>query len=666
MRAAGGIIALIAGLLGFVAAIATLFLGGMGAALDADGGELVVALGWGGVLFSFLVIIFSAMALGVRQRWVGFALLLSAIAGAVLGGTLVAVAMVLAAIGGILVMLGAGNKGNDTTSSTAVDEASQSKKGGAWIYVGVTVVALSVIGLLVGSLNEFDGDGSSNVIAADDDVRPLDPYSEAAIVGDFHVQISEIRTATAVGNAPFIRESEDGELLILVSVQYRNESDAPVPSHRQPRIQLVDPVGNQYSADVGASTAYATEADWSANVISDLNPGISRTDGSAFVVAASRFDPGNWLIEVSSRRESALFAFQALESGPGPEESSLSNLEPEEERDSSVSTGEAAGTASRGQANSTAGSPTLDRDAGIRPGVNASFDCQDATQTAEVLICSTDQLRRLDREMGEAYHRVRSRTDGAIRSDLISSQRSWIRDRDRACEVELNPFRSGTALATAQSCFEEMTMARLEVLNQRFTDLFMSDMYIDPATTELYRERSEIYGTTIHRGSPFAAYRNDGHYPFIAFTQSATGNAALACDSRDIYFILQEFEARLIVGENYPVEFASASNVTAVNALHNSSPPGSLADWEPLWRGARVFQLEAVAIDTDTLVVPVSSGGVRGRQAFVDELLIGAHGRFSFAGYRTHRALGAGRAGVSLFGSECPDAAKATLRPGGQ
>ena len=55
MRKAGGIVALVAGILGFFAAIFTLFVGGVGSAFSAQNADTVVLLGWGGVFFSFLL-----------------------------------------------------------------------------------------------------------------------------------------------------------------------------------------------------------------------------------------------------------------------------------------------------------------------------------------------------------------------------------------------------------------------------------------------------------------------------------------------------------------------------------------------------------------------------------------------------------------------------------
>lgn len=107
MQKAGGIIALVAGIFGVFAAIFTLAVGGMGAGLEAEGASTVIGLGWGGVAFSFLTIILGAVALGARGRLPGILLMICAVAGVIFGGTIVAVFMVLAFIGGLIATFGA-------------------------------------------------------------------------------------------------------------------------------------------------------------------------------------------------------------------------------------------------------------------------------------------------------------------------------------------------------------------------------------------------------------------------------------------------------------------------------------------------------------------------------------------------------------------------------
>lgn len=106
MKKAGGIVALIAGIFGTLAALFTIFFGGISTAFEVEGSQLIVALGWGGLFFSFLTIVLAAVAMNSKSKTPGIFLIISAIAGAVLGGTFVAICMALALIGGVLALFG--------------------------------------------------------------------------------------------------------------------------------------------------------------------------------------------------------------------------------------------------------------------------------------------------------------------------------------------------------------------------------------------------------------------------------------------------------------------------------------------------------------------------------------------------------------------------------
>ncbi|WNJ89130.1 hypothetical protein [Bosea sp. 685] len=106
MKKAGGIIALVAGIFAVIAAFATLLIGGLGSAVEAKDAKTVIMLGWGGVGFSFLTIVLGAVCMGASSRIPGVLLIICALAGAVLGGTFVAIFMALAFIGGILALFG--------------------------------------------------------------------------------------------------------------------------------------------------------------------------------------------------------------------------------------------------------------------------------------------------------------------------------------------------------------------------------------------------------------------------------------------------------------------------------------------------------------------------------------------------------------------------------
>ena len=156
MNKAGGIIGIIAGVLGVFAALATLFIGGIGAAFQADGAEAVVGFGWGGVLFSFLAIVFAAVVFS-RPVGAGIGLIASSILGIVLGGTFVALFMALALIGGILALAGAkGHYTKRAVFATATGAPAPSKPSKKGTVILALVAAAVVIFLSVSVLGGMD------------------------------------------------------------------------------------------------------------------------------------------------------------------------------------------------------------------------------------------------------------------------------------------------------------------------------------------------------------------------------------------------------------------------------------------------------------------------------------------------------------------------------
>lgn len=142
MKIAGGILGILGGLFGVGAAIVTLFFGGLGAAVGAESGNSVIGLGWGGLFFSFLALIFAAVAFA-RPRGAGLGLMISAVLGMFLGGTIVAMCMLLSLVGGVLAFI-------DGKRGAAASGASKSKKalwiGGAAVLAIFAIVSLSEYG----------------------------------------------------------------------------------------------------------------------------------------------------------------------------------------------------------------------------------------------------------------------------------------------------------------------------------------------------------------------------------------------------------------------------------------------------------------------------------------------------------------------------------------
>ena len=104
MDKAGGIIALIAGVLGIVAGFFTLFVGGIGSAFEAKEAESILNLAWVGIAAAMLVVIGGGVSLA-RPRSGGMVAVFASVVGIVYGGSLVAICLALGLIGGALAVL---------------------------------------------------------------------------------------------------------------------------------------------------------------------------------------------------------------------------------------------------------------------------------------------------------------------------------------------------------------------------------------------------------------------------------------------------------------------------------------------------------------------------------------------------------------------------------
>lgn len=137
MRKSGGIVALIAGLLGFIAAVITLLVGGIGSNFNADAGDTIIGLGWGGILICFLIIVLGAVAMNAKTFIPGILIIIASIFGAVYGGTLVAVLMILALVGGVLACMSDG--------SATIEMQSQDAKSNASNLIKIVVIAIVIL-----------------------------------------------------------------------------------------------------------------------------------------------------------------------------------------------------------------------------------------------------------------------------------------------------------------------------------------------------------------------------------------------------------------------------------------------------------------------------------------------------------------------------------------
>jgi hypothetical protein len=108
MSKAGGIVALIAGIFGFIFALFTLSIGGVASGLHVHGAGQALLIGWIALIMAALQITFGAIAVGKVGKRTGFYLLAVSLIGIFAGLMMVAsiggaICSLLALLGGILV-----------------------------------------------------------------------------------------------------------------------------------------------------------------------------------------------------------------------------------------------------------------------------------------------------------------------------------------------------------------------------------------------------------------------------------------------------------------------------------------------------------------------------------------------------------------------------------
>lgn len=163
MRKSGGIVALIAGLLGFIAAVFTLVVGGIGSNFNADAGDTIIGLGWSGMLICFLIIVLGAVAMNAKTFIPGILIIVSSVFGAIYGGTLVAVLMMLALVGGVLACM---SNGNAEIVEASIEEPKSKMDS---LIVVVALAGLILMGILYASKpNEQITDAPIDITLPDD------------------------------------------------------------------------------------------------------------------------------------------------------------------------------------------------------------------------------------------------------------------------------------------------------------------------------------------------------------------------------------------------------------------------------------------------------------------------------------------------------------------
>lgn len=199
----GGILAIIAGVLGLLAGFVTLFLGGLGSAFSASGFGDVVSLGWGGILFSLLVVIYGSIAIS-KPKPGATGIILSAILGIALGGTLVAILMILALVGGIMTAIG--------KPKESLPEGQKRWSGMAIAAIAPILCAVFIGGKLLGSDNT-----STNTAALGQTLQ----IGQTAQSDKFEVTVRNIQFTEVLGEGFTETRADPDTVFAVIEVMVR-------------------------------------------------------------------------------------------------------------------------------------------------------------------------------------------------------------------------------------------------------------------------------------------------------------------------------------------------------------------------------------------------------------------------------------------------------------
>lgn len=215
MIKSGGILGIIAGVFAIIASIVTLFVGGLGSAFHSNSGETVVGLGWGGILFSFLVIILSSIGLS-KPKKCGWLLIIASILGMIFGGTLVAIFMILSIVSGILMIIG--GKKSQVNEQEKPEETKKGKKK-TFLYVLIAIVVIIFIIIAIPSKNSGNHESKIEKLATSQvsDLQPNGKLSDIFSLGSEYTDIQrentekEIKGSVVAWVLPVYEVRKDGD-----------------------------------------------------------------------------------------------------------------------------------------------------------------------------------------------------------------------------------------------------------------------------------------------------------------------------------------------------------------------------------------------------------------------------------------------------------------------
>ncbi|KAB2931309.1 MAG: DUF4352 domain-containing protein [Leptonema illini] len=175
-----------------------------------------------------------------------------------------------------------------------------SQQATKWYSTKKAKIGIAVFAVLIVFAAMSGKDDNAKQDMAEPAVLPK--VGEVYKTDNFEITVSSIRPRNSVGQIIMIERPSEGAVFVEVLFKYKNITQKPI-GYGFPRIKLIDPNGVKYDEQVSASIQLAVEKNFSRKAISDLNPGVTSSDGKIFEVAAEAWKTPGWKIAVESDRD---------------------------------------------------------------------------------------------------------------------------------------------------------------------------------------------------------------------------------------------------------------------------------------------------------------------------------------------------------------------------
>jgi hypothetical protein len=131
--------------------------------------------------------------------------------------------------------------------------------------------------------------------------------------GDLEVTVSSLTVREELGDGGFFEaRASKGGVYLVADWTYKNATRRPMSSFSNPTIRLISPDRIEYNADVGATSARASEIEVDEKIISNLNPGITVQSTAVFEVSRELLSELGWQIQIKYDGAQALYDVDSI------------------------------------------------------------------------------------------------------------------------------------------------------------------------------------------------------------------------------------------------------------------------------------------------------------------------------------------------------------------